>query len=290
MLQPGYSRSPFQEGFAALREEPLLFAAELTWRWCFAIAAWLIVLLAAALFLDSLKLSQVDRFLLSTTQPALAGSALSHILSGALLRYLWIKFFVLLGITVMWAFAAAVGRAASLRSLVSLTGGDDCDEDVGWQFRAMLQLHLLRALWIWIAIGCFFASLLIGHEMMQSGRAARGAFFYVFGVAFSLVFGVMLNWIFSLAPLFCIRNQVRRSRCSITDSALLHPPGRTLVRLVAGVSRVANGLGWCDVSARARTHKPWQPRSCGMGISADGLAVPDLSGGSRCALPCASWS
>ena len=110
-----------------------------------------------------------------------------------------------------------MGRAASLRSLVSLTGGDDCDEDVGWQFRAMLQLHLLRALWIWIAIGCFFASLLIGHEMMQSGRAARGAFFYVFGVAFSLVFGVMLNWIFSLAPLFCIRNQVRpRDALSLT--------------------------------------------------------------------------
>jgi hypothetical protein len=208
MSQPGYSRSPFQEGFAALREEPLLLVAELTWRWCFAIAAWLLVLLAAALFLDTLKVSALDQFLLSTMQPSLAGSALTHILSGALLRYLWIKCFVLLGVTLLWAFAAAVGRAASLRSLISLTGGDDHDEEVGWQFRPMLQLHLLRALWIWIAIGCFFASLLIGHEMMQSGRTARGAFFYVFGAAFSLVFGVMLNWIFGLAPLFCIRNQV----------------------------------------------------------------------------------
>jgi len=208
MSQPGYSRSPLQEGFAALREEPLLLVAELTWRWCFAIAAWLIVLLAAALFLDSLNVTALDRLLLSTMQPAFAGSVLTHILSGALLRYLWIKFFVLLGLTVLWAFAAAVGRAASLRSVISLTGGDDHDEEVGWQFRPMLQLHLLRALWTWIAIGCFAASLLLGIAMQAQQRPARAAFFYVFGVAFSLIFGVMLNWIFGLAPLFCVRNQI----------------------------------------------------------------------------------
>ena len=227
MSQPGYSRSPFQEGFAVLREEPLLFVAELTWRWCFAVAAWLIVLLAAALFLDSLKVSALDRFLLSTMQPALAGSALTHILGGALLRYLWVKFFVLLGLTVLWAFAAAAGRAASLRSLVSLTGGDDCDEAVGWQFRPMFQLHLLRALWTWIAIGCLAASLLLGYQMLAAGRTARGAFFYVFGVAFSLVFGLMLNWTFGLAPLFCIRNQVNaREAVSLTLDFCARQGGR----------------------------------------------------------------
>ena len=217
MTQLGYSRSPLQEGFAALREEPLLLVAELTWRWCFAIAAWLIVLLAAALFLDSLNVTALDRLLLSTMQPAFAGSVLTHILSGALLRYLWIKFFVLLGLTVLWAFAAAVGRAASLRSVISLTGGDDHDEEVGWQFRPMLQLHLLRALWTWIAIGCFAASLLLGIAMQAQQRPARAAFFYVFGVAFSLIFGVMLNWIFGLAPLFCIRDETSaRDAVSLT--------------------------------------------------------------------------
>ena len=64
MAQPGYSRSPFQEGFAALREEPLLFAGELTWRWCFALAAWLLMLSAAALFLDTINVSALDRLLL----------------------------------------------------------------------------------------------------------------------------------------------------------------------------------------------------------------------------------
>ena len=208
MSQPGYARSPFQEGFSALREEPLLLPAELTWRWCFALAAWLLALAAAALFLDSLKVLALDRFLLSTLQPTLASTALARILHGTLLRYLWVKFIVLAGLTVLWAFAAAVGRAASLRNLVALSGGEDRDEDAGWEFRPMFQLHLLRALWTWTALGCLTASLLLGQVMLRKGYAARSAFFYVFGVALSLLFGVMLNWIFGLAPMFCIRNQV----------------------------------------------------------------------------------
>ena len=208
MSQPASLRSPFQEGFAALRDEPLLLAAELTWRWCFALAAWILALTAAALFLDSLTVSPVDRFLLGTLQPTLASTALSHILHGTLLRIVWTKFFVIAGLTLLWCFAAAAGRAASLRNCVALAGGDDRDEDAGWQFRPMLQLHLLRALWMWTAIACFVASFLLGNLMMQAGHAARGAFFWVFGVALSIVFGVMLNWIFGLAPLFCIRNQV----------------------------------------------------------------------------------
>lgn len=211
MPPPGYSRSPFQEGFATLREEPLLLPAELTWRWCFGLAAWILALLAAALFLDSLKVSAVDRLLLGTTRPALAGSALSHIFHGTLLRYLWTKFIVLAALTLLWSFAAAVGRAASLRNIVALVGGDEQSEDTGWQFGPMFQLHLLRALWTWIALGCFIASMLMGTAMLHQQHAAKAAFFYVFGIALSIVFGVVLNWIFGLAPLFCIRNQAGAS-------------------------------------------------------------------------------
>jgi hypothetical protein len=207
MSQPGNLRSPFQEGFAVLREEPLLPVAELTWRWCFALAAWILALVAAALFLDSVKLSPADRFLLSTLRPTLASTALTHILHGTLLRYVWIKSIVVAGLTVLWCFAAAVGRAASLRNLVPLFGGDDRAEEAGWQFRPMLQLHLLRAIWTWIALGCLVGSVLLGTAMVQHQRAARAAFFYVFGISLSIVFGVVLNWFFGLAPLFCIRDQ-----------------------------------------------------------------------------------
>jgi hypothetical protein len=213
------ARSPFQEGFAALRDEPLLLPAELMWRWCFGVAAWILAIGATAVFLDSLSVSALDRFLLGTTQPALERSALNHIFHGALLRAVWIKFIVLAGLTIMWSFAAALGRAASLRTLISLVGSGDFEhpeeEKIGWQFRPMFELHLLRALWTWIALGCLIGSLLLATAMVEQRHAARAAFFYVFGVALSVVFGVILNWIFGLAPLFCIRNQAR-ARESIT--------------------------------------------------------------------------
>jgi hypothetical protein len=217
MPPPSNTRSPFQEGFAALREEPLLLVAELTWRWCFAVAAWLLALGAAALFLDSLKVSALDSLLIGTLQPTLEWSALNHILHGTLLRALWAKFFVLAGLTVLWSFAAAVGRAASLRSLIPLFGGEDRDDDAGWQVLPMFQFHLLRALWTWTAISCFIGSVLLGITMQDQQHAARAAFFYVFGIALSVIFGVMLNWFFALAPLFCIREQAHvRDAVSLT--------------------------------------------------------------------------
>jgi hypothetical protein len=214
-VAPAHANSPFQEGFAALRDEPLLLPAELMWRWCFALAAWLLALGAAALFLDSLNVSALDRLLLGTAQPALEHSAFNHIFHGALLRALWIKLIVLAGLTFMWSFAAALGRAASLRSLLALFGSDHGDS-ARWQLRPMFQLHLLRALWTWIAIACFISAFLLGAAM-QAQHAAGAAFFYVFGVALSIIFGVVVNWMFGLAPLFCMRNQVNaREAISLT--------------------------------------------------------------------------
>ena len=109
------------------------------------------------------------------------------------------------------------GRAASLRNLVALFGGDDCAEEAGWQLRPMFALHCARAVWTWTAMCCFVGSILLGTAMQHQQRAARAAFFYVFGIVLSLVFGVMLNWFFGLAPLFCIREQMSaRDAVSVT--------------------------------------------------------------------------
>ena len=227
-MSPAHANSPFQEGFAALRDEPLLLPAELMWRWCFALAAWLLAVGAAALFLNSLNVSAFDRLLLGTAQPMLERSAFNHIFHGALLRMLWIKLIVLAGLTFMWSFAAALGRAASLRSLLALFGSDHVDR-AGWQLRPMFQLHLLRALWTWIAISCLISAFLLGAAM-QAQHAAGAAFFYVFGVALSIVFGVILNWMFGLTPLFCIRNQVNaREAISLTVGFCSRQGGRLFV-------------------------------------------------------------
>ena len=284
-MQPANLRSPFQEGFAALREEPLLFAAELTWRWCFALAAWLLMLVAAALFLDSLKVSELDQFLLSTMQPALEWSAVNHILHGALLRAVWIKFIVLAGLTLLWAFAAAVGRAASLRNLdrrvrrrgsrrtCGLAVPADVSTTSGTRSLDMDRRRLLRRV----------DPSRIGHGNQR--HAARAAFFYVFGIALSLVFGVMLNWFFGLAPLFCIRNQAVRRRRDMAHPRFLRAPSRTPVRLVAGISRVAAGLGRFDVLPDTGANEPRQTLGRRMDRAADVWAVPDLFRGSRRTIP-----
>jgi tetrahydromethanopterin S-methyltransferase subunit E len=91
----------------------------------------------------------------------------------------------------------------------------------------MFQLHLLRAIWSWAAIGCFVGSIFLGTEMLQQRHPARAAFFYVFGIALSLVFGLMLNWFFGLAPLFCIREQASaRNALSLTLDFCARQGGR----------------------------------------------------------------
>jgi hypothetical protein len=63
--------------------------------------------------------------------------------------------------------------------------------------------------------------------MLQQQRPARAAFFYVFGIALSLLFGVVLNWFFGLAPLFCIRDQVSaRDAVSLTLDFCSRQAGR----------------------------------------------------------------
>ena len=60
----------------------------------------------------------------------------------------------------------------------------------------------------------------------QQGPASA-AFFYVFGVALSIVCGGILNWIFGLAPLFCIRNQTNaREAMSLTVDFCWRQGGR----------------------------------------------------------------
>src|SRR5271167_3198829 len=80
------AHSPFRDGFAALRHEPALLAAELTWRWCFGLAAWGLAIISAALFLDSLRISPGDEFMLGTLQPQLLLGAVRHIFRGSLNR------------------------------------------------------------------------------------------------------------------------------------------------------------------------------------------------------------
>jgi hypothetical protein len=206
MSHPGSDGSPFKDGFAALWHEPALLAADLTWRWCFGLAAWALVIISGGLFLDSLKLSRGDEFLLSTLQPQLLSDALRHIFRGSLTRFVLEQSVLVLGVTLLWCFAGTVGRAATLRRLVAMFSADDEPDAMTWQFSPVFVLHLLRAAWSLIAVSVAIACLIIGSAMAGNHRAGLAALWLVFGTGLALWFGATLNWFLGVAPLFCIRN------------------------------------------------------------------------------------
>ena len=205
MPQPPGLRSPFAEGFAALWWDPALLAAELSWRWCFGFAAWLLAILSAGLFLDSLTVSPTDELLLRSLQPILLDRALHDIFRGSLLRLVWVQALLFVGLAFLWAFAATAGRAATLHRVTTMFGEDDDATPMTWHFEPVFALNLMRAAWSATALGAAIGSFALGVAFIHQERAARAAFFFVFGIALACVFGFLLNWFLGVAPLFCIR-------------------------------------------------------------------------------------
>jgi hypothetical protein len=201
--------TPFRDGFAALWHEPLLLAAELTWRWCFGFSAWMLGCLSLGLFLKSIQVSKADQILLGTLQPALLGPALQHMFHGTLARVLLLLALLLLGLTMLWSFASAVGRTAILRRLIAMfSRSDEPPEDAApdLHFASIFLLHLLRAIWTQIAVAVTAVLLIYGSMLADRQRPFASAFTLSFGVGIACLIGLALNWYLGLAPLFCLRN------------------------------------------------------------------------------------
>jgi hypothetical protein len=200
--------SPFQDGFAALWHEPALLAAELTWRWCFGLSAWMLAITSAALFFDSIQISPGDEWLLGTLQPQLLQGAVRHIFHGTLTRFVLQQAVLLLSLMLLWALAATAGRAATLHRLVAMFS-DDAEaepEVMRWEFEPIFWLNLLRVMWSVIALSAMLISLVAGVIVANHEHVLLAGCLFTFGTALAWAFGVMLNWCFGLGPLFCIRN------------------------------------------------------------------------------------
>ena len=200
--------TPIRDGFSAVLHEPALLAAELTWRWCFGFSALLLAICSGALFLNGLKVSKADQFLISTLQPQLLAAALRDILRGSLPGFLLEQALLLLGLTLMWAYAAAAGRAATLNRLLAMFSTSDEPQPADWHFRSLFLLELLRAMWAQIAIGVTLLLVVYGSNEAANQRPFAAALALSFGVAFALLAGFSLNWYLGVAPLFCLRDGV----------------------------------------------------------------------------------
>ena len=188
-------------------QDPALAAGELTWRWCFGFSAWVLAITTALLFLDSLTISPADQILISTLQPVLVNTAVHDVFRGSLLRFVWVQTGLLVGVTLLWSFAATAGRSATLARLVEVFREDET-RPLAWHFRPMFALNLLRATWSIFGIATAAAALAFGVAMAREQHAARAAFLLPFGIVLACLFAFVLNWFLGLAPLFCVRDSV----------------------------------------------------------------------------------
>ena len=110
--------SPTLEGFRAAFRRPALTLAEISWRWTVGGAATALFAFSLLEYLDTLRVTRGDMLLLRTRQPVLVGQALGHIFRGSLPRVVMAGLVAAVALTCLWIFAASVGRATTVRSLI----------------------------------------------------------------------------------------------------------------------------------------------------------------------------
>jgi len=206
MAQPGSTPSPFRDGFAALGHEPALPAAELMWRWCFGLSALALAVFSVALFLDTLKVTPADEFLLRTWNPSLWLIALRHVFAGSLSRFAREQIVLVFALILLWSLAATIGGAAVLSRLVAMFRTEEEAVSSGWRFAPLFLLKLLRGISSLVALALAAGLFLYGTAMAHNEHAIRATLALSFGLGLVCAMGFAVNWYLSVAPLFCIRN------------------------------------------------------------------------------------
>ena len=163
---------------------------------------------------------------------------------------------LIFGLTLLWSFASAVGRAATLRRLVAMFSTSDDPEPTEWHFRSIFLLQLMRAMWTQIALAVGIVLFLYGSVMASRERAVAAALSISFGVGFAALVGFYLNWYLGIAPLFCIRNGVQRARCGRPGAIVLGSTRRPPVPDGGGILSASSRLGGNDVAGIAGAAQP----------------------------------
>lgn len=237
--------SPTLEGFRAAFRQPALALAEIAWRWSVGATACALLGFSCFEYLNTLPVNGRELLFLRSRHPLLISRAIAHILRGSLTR---VSLAALLGasaLTVLWIFAAALGRAISVRALqdhfsdrfvpdsapesaTPTARGEACapppskadgnaidspavrlaERPKRFLPASLLALNFLRAaitLAAWFAL--VGASILAGFASTDRNPQPGLAFLFFLPLA-ALVGGLwlILNWFLSLAALFAVRH------------------------------------------------------------------------------------
>ncbi len=203
-------RSPTLEGFRTVFRRPSFVLAEIAWRWSFGLAATVLLTFSFYEYLDTLPVSRGDLFLMRTGQPALVSQALGHIFRGSGPRLVTALIVLTLGMAAAWISIATLGRAVTVKALLSYLRRESSAETSGeraWRLGPLARLNFLRVVVTLAAgVGCV-AAWMLGAAASPDKDPSPGNAVLVFLAIVMQVYLAWstLNWFLSLAAVFVVR-------------------------------------------------------------------------------------
>lgn len=249
--------SPIRTGFDRVARQPALPLAEISWRWCFAAAAWFIGIVGFLEYLNSVPVSWRERLLLESSDPLLAFAALVHALRGSALRFALGVVLAGAAIAMLWMLASALGRLITLKALLP---------SARKAYGALFGLSFLRAALFLAALLAAVAGLILAGFAAPSGDAAPSL--VVAAVLWACIWLVwaLLNWLLCVAAIFAVRdgNDAFGSIASAVDlvrgafgECVLASLPFVLLHYLALAAAVASGLLIFDLMARLSPNAAW---------------------------------
>jgi hypothetical protein len=191
------ARASIRQVFAAIRQQPALPLAEITWRWCFAAATGLVGAVAMLEYLNSIPVSWGERLLLQSDDPLLALAALAHALRGTAARLAVGGIVAGTAVAILWMLFSALGRLVTLQALLPEARGT---------YRPLLGLSFLRAGLFLSAVLALAGALILAGFAGPAGDAAPSVVLAAILAACIWLVWVLLNWLLSVAAIFALRD------------------------------------------------------------------------------------
>lgn len=192
------AQSSIRRGFASIRRQPALPLAEITWRWCFAVAACLLAVVSVLEYLSAIPISWREQLLVKRGEPLLTLAAVAHALRGSAVRLAAGMIVAGTAIAVLWIVSAALGRLATLSALLPETRAKS---------RSLLGLSFLRAGLFLAAALAAVGALILATSAGPVGDAAPGVVLAAILLGCIWLVWALLNWLLSLAAIFAVRDR-----------------------------------------------------------------------------------
>jgi len=240
---------PIRSGFRAVFRQPALILAEIAWRWSFGAAAWVLIVLSVRRVLAGINLSQPEYLLARRSDLFLIADACARVLYQALPALARVAAILIPGLALIWIFAATLGRAGTLKALLSMTvilsedaprseragfarehGASESKDPyhsgpgpaVRRRFGPLLFLNFLRAIFTLATLLASSGAVILAGVAFpgQGADPTAAALIWVLLAALVAFFWSVINWFLALAPIWIVRDGHGAFR-AVADSVAL---------------------------------------------------------------------